>query len=620
MHNVLNGRTLVSEYLEEDGISFVPGKIEITETMTVPSLIRRLGSESPRKVVIERKSNLGNSWVPVTYRQFLDEIYALARGFVGMGVKPGDTIGLMAHTSYEWTLFDFAIQFAGGHAIPIYETSATDQAEWIISDSGISMVIVENPAMRNVVEPLVGKIDSLQKVWTISDDAQGKITALGKGVDQATIDERIDAQKADDLWTIIYTSGTTGRPKGAELTHRNVLHVAMNGPVDEGLINVVSGKDAKTLLFLPMAHVFARFINIVGMYAGAVVGYSPDTRNLVADMQSFRPTFVLAVPRVFEKIYNTADAKAGKGLKLRLFRHYAKVAIQYARSLETPEGPSAKLKAEQRAGDRLVYSKIKAITGGKLRHAISGGAPLGERLGSYFRGIGLPVLEGYGLTETSAPTTVNRTTKIRVGSVGAAYPGCYVKAAEDGEILVKGDHVFRGYHNNPQATAEAFTEDGWFRTGDIGRIDEDDFVWITGRKKELIVTAGGKNVAPAELEDRLRGHPLVSQVVVVGDKKPFIGALVTIDSEMLPQWLSNHGLDPMSASEAVKDPQVLAAIDRAVKRTNEHVSRAESIRKFTVLPIDFSVENGFMTPSLKVKRKEVLAAFADEVEAIYNAD
>lgn len=608
----------MSEYIEDKGVAFIPGKIEITDSMTVPQLIRRYGEERAKQVVIERKSNLGNTWVPVTWSQFIDEVRALARGFIARGLNKGDTVAIMSPTSYEWTLFDFAIQFAGGYAIPIYETSSTDQAEWIISDSGARFVVTADNSLRNVVAPLLEKIEHFEDVFVISDNAQGKITALGSEDLDAEIDARIDSTVADDVWTIIYTSGTTGRPKGVELTHRNILHVSINGPIDDGLIEAISYKNSRTLIFLPLAHVFARFVNVASMCAGATVGYCPDTRNLVADMQSFKPTYILAVPRIFEKIYNSADAKAGKGAKLRLFRTFAKVAINYARTLETPEGPSAQLRAQHRLGDKLVYAKLREVTGGKLRYAISGGAPLGERLGSFFRGIGLTVLEGYGLTETSAPTCVNRTNRLRIGSVGLSYPGCYNKVAEDGEILVKGPHVFRGYHNNEEATKAAFTEDGWFRTGDMGRIDDDEFIWITGRKKELIVTAGGKNVAPAELEDRLRSHPIISQVVAVGDQKPFIAALVTLDAEALPQWLANRGLPPMSVREAIKDPQVLAAVDRAVKRTNEKVSRAESIRKFTILPTDFTVENGYLTPSLKVKRQLVLADFAEQVEEIYS--
>ncbi|SDU82268.1 long-chain acyl-CoA synthetase [Arcanobacterium phocae] len=606
----------MSKYIEDEGVAFIPGLVKISDNMTVPSTIRRYGEERSKHVVIERKSNLGNNWVPVTWHQLIEEVRSLARGFIAMGVQPGDCIAIMAHTSYEWTLFDFAIQFAGAHAIPIYETSSTAQAEWIIQDAHIRFAIVENQGMYNVLAPILAKFDHFEDAFVISEDAQGKISARGNIEDDHIIDERIDAIHADDLWTIIYTSGTTGRPKGAELSHRNVLHVAMNGPTDEGLTNVISYKGSRTLLFLPQAHVFARFINLVAMIGNATVGYC-GTKNLVADMQSFKPTFILAVPRIFEKIYNSADSKAGKGVKLRLFRTFAKVAINYSRAQGTAKGPSAKLTAQHRLGDKLVYSKLREITGGKLRYAISGGAPLGERLGSFFRGIGLTVLEGYGLTETSAPTTVNRSNYMRIGSVGLPYPGCYVKTADDDEILIKGDHVFQRYHNNPEATAAAFTDDGWFRTGDIGRIDEDDFVWITGRKKELIVTAGGKNVAPAVLEDRLRSHPLISQVVVVGDKKPFIGALITLDAEALPQWLMNHNLPSMTVADAISDPQVIAAVDRAIKRVNERVSRAESIRKFTILPTDFTVGNGYLTPSLKVRRNVVLEEFADYIHEIY---
>ncbi|MDY5585319.1 MAG: AMP-dependent synthetase/ligase [Arcanobacterium sp.] len=610
----------MSEFIEEVGISFTPGRIEVAESQTVPSLIRRLGEETPKKVAVSRKSEFSGQWVNVTFKQLLIEIRQVARGLIAAGIKPGDHVAIMAHTSYEWMLFDFAIQFAGGRAIPIYETSSTEQAEWIIDDANCVAAIVENSAMRAVIDPVFKKVRSLKQAWVIADDAQGKLTRLGESVDDAVIDERIDSQTASDLWTIIYTSGTTGKPKGVELTHRNVLHVVFNGATNEDLIKILGGHNAKTLLFLPMAHVFARFINLVTIYGGNIVGYSPDVRNLVADMQSFKPTLVLAVPRVFEKIYNAADAKAGKGLKLKIFRSMAKVAINYSRALSSEEGVSAKLKAQQQLGDRLVYAKLREITGGRLQAAISGGAPLGERLGHFFRGAGITVFEGYGLTETSAPTTVNRPNFIKIGSVGQAYPGCYVKVAEDGEILVKGDHVFRGYHNNPKATKEVFTEDGWFRTGDIGKIDEEDYVWITGRKKELIVTAGGKNVAPAVLEDQLRGHPIISQVVVIGDQKPFISALITLDSEALPQWLENHGLEPMTLAEAVEDPQVIAAMDRAIKRTNESVSRAESIRKFKILPVDFTIENGMLTPSMKVRRNAVTEAFATEIAEIYGED
>ena len=610
----------MSNIIEKDGrrASHCPGKIKVTDSMSIPWVMRNHAIDRAEKVVFERKSSI-NTWVPVTWRQFYAEVRELARGLIAMGVQPNDHIAIMSHSRYEFALFDQAVWAVGAQLIPIYETDSTQQARWIIEDAHCRIAIAETRQLHDVLAPILNDIEHFETIHVIEEDAVDKISALGQPESDEEIDRRIDATTADDLATIIYTSGTTGLPKGARLSHRNLLHVAINGPLDDGLSHIIGGYQ-RSLLALPMAHVFARFICIMSMYSGNVTGFAPDAKNLVTDIQSFKPTYILAVPRIFEKIYNAADAKAGRGLKLKLFRHYAKVAIKYSRALDTPEGPSLQLRAQHRVGDRLVYSTIRNLLGGDLANSISGGAPLGERLGHFFRGIGITVHEGYGLTETSAPTTVNTPDFIRIGSVGPAYPGCYVSIGEDGEILCKGDHVFREYNNNPGATVEAFTEDGWFHTGDLGRIDDDGFVYITGRKKELIVTAGGKNVAPAILEDRLRGHPLVSQVVVVGDQKPFIGALATLDSEMLPGWLRNHGLPEMSATEAAENPQVLAAIDRAIKRANEAVSRAESIRKFRILPIDFTVANGYMTPSMKLKRAAVLRDFADDIEKIYATD
>lgn len=610
----------MSNIIQKDGrrASHCPGKIKVTDSMSIPWVMRNHAIDRAEKVVFERKSSI-NTWVPVTWRQFYAEVRELARGLIAMGVQPNDHIAIMSHSRYEFALFDQAVWAVGAQLIPIYETDSTQQARWIIEDAHCRIAIAETRQLHDVLAPILNDIEHFETIHVIEEDAVDKISALGQPESDEEIDRRIDATTADDLATIIYTSGTTGLPKGARLSHRNLLHVAINGPLDDGLSHIIGGYQ-RSLLALPMAHVFARFICIMSMYSGNVTGFAPDAKNLVTDIQSFKPTYILAVPRIFEKIYNAADAKAGRGLKLKLFRHYAKVAIKYSRALDTPEGPSLQLRAQHRVGDRLVYSTIRNLLGGDLANSISGGAPLGERLGHFFRGIGITVHEGYGLTETSAPTTVNTPDFIRIGSVGPAYPGCYVSIGEDGEILCKGDHVFREYNNNPGATVEAFTEDGWFHTGDLGRIDDDGFVYITGRKKELIVTAGGKNVAPAILEDRLRGHPLVSQVVVVGDQKPFIGALATLDSEMLPGWLRNHGLPEMSAKEAAENPQVLAAIDRAIKRANEAVSRAESIRKFRILPIDFTVANGYMTPSMKLKRAAVLRDFADDIEKIYATD
>lgn len=599
-----------------------PPTTKITEDMNLAKILRERAKNDPTHVMIERKASLGHSWVPITARQFEEQVRALARGFIALGVEPGDRVGLMSRTRYEWSLIDFALWYAGAFAVPVYETSSRSQAEWILSDSECSLVIVEDTALEHLVSPLVDKLEHLRDVFVIENDDLDAIALRGADVDDAEVDRRIDATTASDLCTIIYTSGTTGRPKGACLPHRAMLHVAINGPDNPDLATILAPKNGKverTLLFLPMAHVFARFINIVAIYGRATIGHSPDTSNLVADMQSFRPTFVLAVPRVFEKVYNAADAKAGVSpVKSRLFRYFAKVAITYSRALQTKEGPSVALKAQHRLGQKLVYGTLNELLGGQLTNSISGGGPLGERLGHFFRGIGITIYEGYGLTETAAPTTVNRPGHIKVGTIGQAYPGCRVAVDKDGEILAKGDHVFTKYNNNEEGTKEAFTEDGWFRTGDLGSIDEDGYVTITGRKKEIIVTAGGKNVAPAILEDRMRSHPIISQVVVVGDNRPFIGALVTLDADMLPAWLKNRGLPEMSIEEAKDNPQVIAAVDRAVNRANEVVSRAESIRKFKILSTDFTVDNDFLTPSMKVKRHRVHDAFEAEINSIYD--
>lgn len=602
---------------EDIQVLFTPAEVEIEPDETLAKMLVKCVADRPQHVTIERKSSLGNHWVPVTYRQFEDHVRALAKGFIHAGLQPGDAVGMMSRTRYEWTLIDYAVMYAGGYVVPIYETSSRDQAEWILSDAGVRFAVVETGALKELAEPLVDKIDTLEKIFVIDDGELDTLIDRAVDVPDSEVDERIAAGHADQLATIIYTSGTTGRPKGVELTQRNLLHVVKNGPLNAELKSIIAGQGKRTLLFLPMAHVFARFVSHVAVFAGATLGHAPDTTNLVADLGSFKPTFVLAVPRVFEKVYNAADAKASASkIRGRIFRKFAAVAIAYARA-EQDGNISPALKAQHAIGNKLVYGTLREIMGGNLEWAISGGGPLGERLGMFYRGVGLTILEGYGLTETSAPTTVNRPGYMRIGSIGPAYPGCTVSVDKDGEILVKGPHVTIGYHNNEEATREAFTDDGWFRTGDIGRIDDDGFLWITGRKKEIIVTAGGKNVAPAVLEDRLRGHPLVSQVVVVGDNRPFIGALVTLDADMLPAWLRNHGLDTMTVEEAGQNPQVLAALDRAVSRANEAVSRAESIRKFRVLAGDFTVENNYLTPSLKVKRHEVLKDFAGEVDKLY---
>ncbi len=576
---------------------------------SIPGLLAARVERAPDGVFCELKTELGGSWTPMTTRTFADRVVAVACGLIAHGIEPGDRVAIMARTRFEWTLLDFAIWHAGAVPVPIYETSSTEQITWILSDAGVRLAIVETTAHAEATRA-AGDVP----VLVIDDGAIDVLVTEGHDVLEAEVERRAALTTAEDLATIIYTSGTTGRPKGAELTHGNFTSLALEGAA--GLHEIVGSPGSRTLLFLPLAHVFARYIEVMCVASGAVMGHTPSVANLLSDLGSFRPTFLLAVPRVFEKVYNSAEQKAtASPVRLRLFRWSARVAIAYSRQLDAGQ-PSAWTKARLAIADALVLHKLRDAMGGHLIWAISGGAPLGERLGHFYRGMGLRVLEGYGLTETTAPTAVNMPAKSKIGSVGPPFPGASIRIAEDGEIEVSGSHVFRGYHGNPEATAEVL-DDGWFRTGDLGALDDDGYLTITGRKKEIIVTAAGKNVAPAVLEDRLRGHPLVSQVVLVGDQRPFIAALVTLDAEMLPGWLAGHGLPQMSVAEAAGNHGVLAALDRAVARTNGAVSRAESIRKIKVLDIDFTEANGYLTPSTKVKRALVLNDFADAVDEIY---
>ena len=591
----------------------------VHDAMTCPWALAERVRTSPDALLISRKSSVGGRWREMSARAFHDQVRQVAAGLAARGLGPGDAIGIMAHTSYEWTLIDFAAWEAGLVVVPIYETSSAEQARWIITDAAVRLVVVEDAAMETVLTTLAAtapELDELQ-VLSIAKGAVTDLMAAGASADSAAdadLDARSARLRSTDLATIVYTSGTTGRPKGVELTHGNLIHLSVNAVAH--VPEVLQAPEVRALLFLPLAHVLGRFVEIAIICSPAgVLGHTPDVKNLVTDLASFRPTFVIAVPRVFEKIYNAADARSA-GARQKVFRLAAKTAIAYSRALDTPDGPSRGLRAQRAVFDRLVFSTLRGLLGGRVAHVISGGGPLGERLGHFYRGAGVTVLEGYGLTETAAPCTVNLPAATRIGSVGRPLPGISVRLGEDGEILIKGIGLFRGYHNNPAATAEAL-DDGWLRSGDLGSLDDDGFLRITGRKKELIVTAGGKNVAPAVLEDRLRGHPLVSQVLVVGDGRPCIGALITLDAEMLPLWLAGHGLEDMDPVEAASDPRVRAALERAVARANEAVSRAESIRTFTVLPGDFTVANGLLTPSLKVRRAQAQERFAEEIDALY---
>lgn len=591
-----------------------PSLVEVSPRATISTLLTDRVERGASATMIERRDASGAGWTPMTAQEFSDDVLAVARGLVARGVVAGEHVAIMARTRYEWTLLDFALWAVGAVPVPVYETSSADQVHWICSDADVRLALVETADHAATLAEVRDRLPALTDVLVIDDGAVDALRAAGADVPAEEIDRRRAAQRADDLATIIYTSGSTGRPKGVELTHRNFVHLALNGRA--GLAEILDSPGARTLLFLPLAHVFARLIQVVVVAADSVLAHSADTKNLVADLGSFRPTFLLAVPRVFEKVYNGAEQKARASGKAKPFHWAAKVAIAYSRALDTPRGPSLALRVQHALADRLVYRTLRSAMGGRLTHSISGGAPLGERLGHFFRGVGLRILEGYGLTETTAPTAVNLPGLTKIGTVGPAFPGTALRTDADGELLVRGDHVFRGYRNRPDLTAEAL-EDGWFRTGDLGSFDEDGYLRITGRKKEIIVTAGGKNVAPAVLEDRLRAHPLVSQVVVVGDHRPFIGALVTLDDEMLPGWLSSHGLPAMDVEAAAAHPEVRAALDRAVERANEAVSRAESIRKITVLTTDLTEDNGYLTPSLKVKRAAVVADFASTIDDLY---
>ena len=569
--------------------------------------------DHPTDVIFAKRS--GGGWSDVTARQFAEEVRALAAGFVASGVQVGDRVGLMSRTRYEWALADYAIWAAGGITVPIYETSSAEQVEWILSDSGAVAVIVENDSHSETVASVRGKLPDLRHSWAIDSGDLDKLVEQGKGVERATLDARHGALTPGTLATIIYTSGTTGRPKGCELTHGNFLFDIAS--TSEGLGEFYN-ETGSTLLFLPLAHVFGRIIQLGATANRVKVAHSADVKNLLADLATFKPTFLLSVPRVFEKVYNGSKQKAHADGKGKIFDLAEKVAISYSEALDKGSVPLP-LKLQHALFDKLVYSKLRAALGGNVTHCVSGGAPLGARLGHFFRGIGVTILEGYGLTETSAGSTLNLPNAMKIGTVGRAIPGTSVRIAEDGEILLKGAQIFRGYYNNPKATKEALDADGWFHSGDIGTIDDEGYVAITGRKKELIVTAGGKNVAPAVLEDRLRAHPLVSQCVVVGDNKPFIAALVTIDPEAFPAWKKQAGKpEGTTIADLVDDAELRGTIQAAVDEANKAVSKAESIRSFRILPGDFTEETGHLTPSLKLKRNVVLQDFARDVEALYS--
>jgi long-chain acyl-CoA synthetase len=594
----------------------VPPLVVVPPETNITDLVLRQADKASNPALFSRLDSNG-AWQDISATEFLADVKALAKGLIASGVGAGDRVGIMSRTRYEWALVDFAIWFAGGVSVPIYETSSPSQVAWNLGDSGAVAAFGEAAHHENVIRQAVTAegLTALQHVWQLEGGGLDALREAGSGVSDDDLETRRTSAKLADIATIIYTSGTTGRPKGCELTHGNFVELSDNALA---IIGEIVHENAKTIMFLPLAHVFARFISVLAMAAGTTVAHTPDIKNLLSDLQSYEPTFILAVPRVFEKVYNSALTKAEDGGKGAIFHKAADTAIAFSKARQAGH-VGLGLKLRHALFDKLVYGKLRAAMGGHVAHAVSGGGPLGERLGHFFQGIGLQVLEGYGLTETTAPISVNTPSRIKIGSVGKPLPGNAVRIAEDGEILAKGVCVMRGYYKREDLTAETFF-DGWFRTGDIGRLDDDGFLWITGRKKEIIVTAGGKNVIPALLEDQIRADALVSQVLVVGDNRPFIGALVTLDQEALPGWLQRHNLPAdTSLADAAANPVVKAAVQDLITAANNSVSQAEAIKSFRIVAADFTEASGHLTPSMKVKRAQVIKDFETVIEEMYGA-
>ncbi|MDF8265789.1 AMP-dependent synthetase/ligase [Luteipulveratus flavus] len=592
----------------------VPPLVVPTTQGNLSLLPVRNAEVDPQGVGYSRRTDEG-AWQDVTHAEFAAAVESLAKGFIAAGIEAGDRVGLLSRSRYEWTLTDFALLAAGAVVVPVYETSSAEQVSWILGDSRAVAVVVETADHAATVAAVRPDLPVLRDVWQIDTGGLDELVEGAVEITDAELRSRRTLADRATTATIVYTSGTTGRPKGCVLTHGNFLTLTENAV--ERLKTVVDSPAAATLLFLPLAHVFARLIQFVAVYSRSRLGHVASTATVVDDLAVFRPTYVLAVPRVFEKIYNTAEQQAMAAGRGRLFDLATRTAVGWSQATGAGRRAPLSVRARRAAFDRVVYRRLREAMGGRMEYAISGGAPLGERLGHFFAGAGIPVLEGYGLTETTAPATVNTPELTKVGTVGPPLPGVAVRIAEDGEVLVGGVGVFQEYLGNPDATVAA-RQDGWVRTGDLGELDADGFLRITGRKKEIIVTAGGKNVSPMILEDRLRHHALVSQCVVVGNGRPFVSALISLDAEMLPTWLAAHDLEPLDVEAARHHPAVLEELQRAVDDADSAVSRAESIREFRVLPVDLTESNGYLTPSLKVRRALVERDFADEVEQIYS--
>jgi len=574
-----------------------------------------ISHETTQPDVISIVNRDGQNVIEITSKEFHQMVRAAAKGIISAGIQPGDRIALMSRTRFEWTLLDYAIWYAGCVTVPIYETSSEEQVQWMMQDSGAVAIFVETNKHLETLHSVRTSLTSLIHIWNMEDNAISHLSTAGLHIPDSELDTRRSQVTPSHIATIIYTSGTTGKPKGCVLTHGNFMFLVRN--VILAVPEVFKDKTTSTLLFLPLAHVFGRIIEIAMVESGLKVAFAPDITNLVGDLQKFTPNFLLAVPRVFEKVFNSAQQKATNEGKEKIFNAAAAVAIAYSQALSAGSVPFG-LRIKHGLFDKLVYAKLRAAMGGKVKWSVSGGAALGARLGHFFRGIGLTILEGYGLSETSSASTVNRPTMLRVGSVGRAIPGVTLGIGPDGEVLIKGPHVFQGYWNNPAATAESIDVNGWFHSGDIGHIDDDGYLFITGRKKELIVTAGGKNVAPAVIEDRLRSNWLVSQCMVVGDNKPFIGCLITVEPDSIKNWLQRNSLPATTSFAQIATNEVFRSeIQAAVDYANKAVSQAESIRKWVLIDSDWSEASGHLTPSLKLKRNVVSEQFNAEIESLY---
>ncbi|MBF5002188.1 long-chain fatty acid--CoA ligase [Nocardia sp. BSTN01] len=590
----------------------VPATYTIPEDANMSDGAFRHAERTPGLVVFNRPDGKGG-WTDVTAAEFAKHVTAVAKGLIASGIELGDRVAILASTRYEWVVLDFAIWAAGGCTVAIFDSSSAEQARWILSDSGTKLIVVENARHRATIAEIEDGLPELGEPLVIDDGAIDTLVARGKDLGDEAVHERRKQVKAASPASLIYTSGTTGRPKGVMLSHANLY---AESAADRAAMPQFLKPGHRSLLFLPLAHVFARAVALAAFDAGVTVAHTADWSTLVEQFGEYKPDFILSVPRVFEKVFNGAKQKAHDGGKGKIFDLAADTAVEYSQALENG-GPGLVLKVKHTVFDKLVYGKLREAMGGRCKSAVSGGGPLGARLGHFFHGIGVTIYEGYGLTESTAAVSVNTPEHLKVGSVGRPLGGHAAKVAEDGELLLRGPVVFAGYWNNPTATEDAF-DDGWFKTGDLGAIDEQGFITITGRKKEIIVTAGGKNVSPAMLEDSLRSHPLISQVMVVGDGKPFVGALITLDPEALPGWKTRNNVpEDTPIEKLIELPELTAEIDKAVKDTNKLVSHAEAIKKTRILPVDWTEESGELTPKMSLKRNVVMKNYANEVEAIY---